>query len=81
MPSLPSAKEKRSEAATTNGIEAWVFALDGDYAEGPTVRASVLEGYDIVIANTNHPLDHLPINGRFVQTDVTGNTAHGISQD
>jgi hypothetical protein len=54
-----SAKDRQGEAATMNGIEAWVYAFNGDYAEGPAAKQDQLKGYDIIIANTNNPHDHL----------------------
>lgn len=54
-----SAKDRLGDASTMNGVEAWVFAFGGDYAEGPAAKISDLEGYDVIIANTNHPFDNL----------------------
>lgn len=54
-----SAKDRLGEASTMNGIEAWIYAFGGDYAEGPAAKKEDLAGYDIIIANTNNPIDHL----------------------
>ncbi|HET9137591.1 MAG TPA: hypothetical protein VFO76_13230 [Candidatus Kapabacteria bacterium] len=48
-----SASERRHEAAVTNGIEAWVFAFDGDYSCGDALSVSEIVNYDIVIGNLN----------------------------
>lgn len=54
------AQDRISEASTMNGIEAWVYALNGNYIEGSTARSRDLEQYDIVIANYNFSAtDHL----------------------
>lgn len=68
-----SAKDRLADARTMNGIEAWVFAFDGNYAECQTVRNQDLEGYDIIIANTKNQIEHLfhlaehrPVNTKWV---------------
>lgn len=43
--------ERLHEEGVTNGIEAWVHALRGDYRQGKTFRAEDLERYDLVILN------------------------------
>jgi hypothetical protein len=43
-----------------NGIEAWVYALNGNYIQGITAHSRDLEAFDIVIANYNFSAaDHL----------------------
>jgi hypothetical protein len=39
--------------ATMNGVEAWVYAFDGDYCGYKQATADDLTQYDIVIANSN----------------------------
>ncbi len=47
------AEEHVNEASTMNGIEAWVFAFNGSYAEGAVAKHQDIEGFDIIIANYN----------------------------
>lgn len=39
---------------TENGVEAWIYAFEGDYISYDEVRPKDIQQYDIVIANTNH---------------------------
>jgi hypothetical protein len=39
---------------TENACETWVFAFDGDYLNTGLAKPSDLEGYDIIIANSEH---------------------------
>lgn len=48
-----SAQERLHEAGVTNGIEAWVFAFNGDYCCGDSLNISELANYDIIIGNLN----------------------------
>jgi hypothetical protein len=48
-----SARERLHEAEVTNGIEAWVFAFNGDYCCGDLLSVSEIANYDIVIGNLN----------------------------
>lgn len=50
--------ETASQAATMNGVEAWVYALGGDYLGYKQATAQDIARYSIVIANTN--LSFLP---------------------
>jgi hypothetical protein len=50
--------ENLSQAGTMNGIEAWVYALHGDYLGYKQATAKDIARYDLVIANTN--LSFLP---------------------
>src|SRR5436189_6315465 len=48
-----SAGDRLNDAPTMNGIEAWVYAFDGDYIEGAAAQVKDIQGYDIIIANYN----------------------------
>ena len=43
--------ETASQAATMNGVEAWVYALGGDYLGYKQATAQDIARYSIVIAN------------------------------
>ncbi|MFN9340172.1 MAG: hypothetical protein ACK6BZ_11850, partial [Candidatus Kapaibacterium sp.] len=45
--------ERRNDAATMNGVEAWVYAMNGDYIGENTITEKDIARYDIVICNTN----------------------------
>ncbi|MBD1210201.1 MAG: hypothetical protein H9535_17340 [Ignavibacteria bacterium] len=51
-------EEIASQAATMNGVEAWVYALGGDYLGYKQATVQDIARYSIVIANTN--LSFLP---------------------
>jgi hypothetical protein len=51
--------DRAHEEIFTNGIEAWVFALRGEYRPGSEFRSSDLDRYDLIILNLNlETLDH-----------------------
>lgn len=47
------ASERHNDAATMNGVEAWVYAMNGDYIGENTITEKDITRYDIVICNTN----------------------------
>jgi hypothetical protein len=46
-------KQLAHDAATMNGIEAWVFALQGDYKRGTDLMPDDLDRYDLAVVNMN----------------------------
>ncbi len=48
-----SAHDRAHEAAHVSGIEAWVYALDGDYSSHDELRQSDIDSHELVILNTN----------------------------
>ncbi|MDB5033370.1 MAG: hypothetical protein JWQ98_611 [Chlorobi bacterium] len=46
-------KDRAHEEPITNGIEAWVFALRGEYLQGIELRAEDLDRYDLIVLNLN----------------------------
>ena len=52
-PSPWRAQDKPADAASMSGIEAWVYAFNGDYRQGKTAKQHDIAGYDIVFGNTN----------------------------
>lgn len=49
-----SANERQKQAATMNGVEAWVYAFNGDYKGENSVTPEDIAQYDIIIGNTNY---------------------------
>jgi hypothetical protein len=47
------ASDLEHDRATINGIEAWVFAFDGEYINGLEATPEDIARFDIVIGNTN----------------------------
>ncbi len=47
------ASTRVNDASTMNGIEAWVYAFNGEYDNGIHFDAKRINEYDIVIGNTN----------------------------
>lgn len=45
--------ERKKNASIMNGVEAWVYAMDGDYIGENKVTARDIAQYDIIICNTN----------------------------
>jgi len=45
---------KGQKHTTENGVEAWVYAFEGDYIGYDEVTPKDIQQYDLVIANTNH---------------------------
>jgi len=55
-----SAKDRENQGRTENSCEAWIFAFGGDYLYAPEARPADLQGYDIIIANSDRVnLEHL----------------------
>src|SRR6476646_10516385 len=46
-------KEREGDEATMNGIEAWAFALRGNYKPGIELEAKDFEEYDLIVVNLN----------------------------
>jgi hypothetical protein len=52
---------KGQNHTTENGVEAWVYAFEGDYIGYDEVTPKDIQQYDLVIANTNHiGINYLP---------------------
>ena len=47
------AKDRPVQALTENACETWVFAFDGDYLNTSLAKPLDLQGYDIIIANSD----------------------------
>jgi hypothetical protein len=55
-----SASDRPEQAAWENSCESWIFAFGGDFIHSLAARASDLQGYDIIIANSDaFALEHL----------------------
>jgi len=52
-----SAHERESERSITNGIEAWVYAFNGDYCTHKHLTVELVSNYDVVICNSNYFYD------------------------
>jgi hypothetical protein len=48
-----TASDRKRDADVMNGVEAWVFAFDGDYIHSAEATVEDISRYDIVIANLN----------------------------
>ncbi len=69
-----SSKDRQALKNTMNGVEAWVFAFNGDYLGYNVAKEKEIANYDIIIANTKKVSlpkylrlrDKLPVNSKWV---------------
>ena len=50
--------DRKKHASIMNGVEAWVYAMNGDYIGENKVTAEDIAQYDIIICNTNDVYSH-----------------------
>jgi hypothetical protein len=48
-----SSKDRPQQAIWENSCEAWIFAFGGDFINNASAKLSDIQGYDIIIANTD----------------------------